>query len=85
MDVFYLIYLYYYVISDRKVLDLVGLKMNLKYVSWYTGCLSVLDFLIFETWYFEIEKKLSDTRYFKNQVEIDKGKAKLRQAKLKLK
>ena len=32
-----------------------------------------IDFLIFQTWYFEIEKTLSDTRYFKNQVEIDRG------------
>ena len=32
-----------------------------------------MDFLIFSTWYFEIEKKSSDTRYFKNQVEIDRG------------
>ena len=32
-----------------------------------------IDFLIFQTWYFEIEKKSSDTRYFKNQVEIDRG------------
>ena len=32
-----------------------------------------IDFLIFQTWHFEIEKKLSDTRYLKNQVEIDRG------------
>ena len=34
-----------------------------------------IDFLIFQTWYFEIEKNSSDTRYFKNQVEIDRGSA----------
>ena len=32
-----------------------------------------IDVLIFWTWYFEIKKKSSDTRYFKNQVEIDRG------------
>ena len=32
-----------------------------------------IDVLIFQTWYFEIEKKSSDTRYLKNRVEIDRG------------
>ena len=32
-----------------------------------------IDFLIIQTWYFEIEKNSCDTRYFKNQVEIDRG------------
>jgi len=40
------------------------------YVAYKNQFRNQIDFL---TWYFEIEKKLSDTRYFKNQVEIDRG------------
>jgi len=32
-----------------------------------------IDFSVFLTWYFEIEKYSSDTRYLKNRVEIDRG------------
>ena len=49
------------------------LSLNLiftAYVAYKNQFRNQIDFL---TWYFKIEKKSSDTWYFKNQVEIDRG------------
>ena len=48
-------------------LDFYCLCSQQKSISKANWC---FDFL---TWYFEIGKKSSDTRYFKNQVEINRG------------
>ena len=67
--------------QTRRKIDL---ESNLIFFSTsnliFTACVAYknqfrnqIDFLIFHTWYFEIEKNLSDIQYFKNQVEIDRG------------